>query len=287
LTVNLLSPDQPDAPLGSMDIARLKTADVVFSTLGEADLDDGQFAAAAEVCRQLGKPVLNPPVSVLRTGRDRAAALFGDIPGLVAPEVRRMTPPDLAALPIEAPLLLRPVGDHGGENLALVRDDAEKRAWLAANQGDGVLVMPFLDFRSADGHWRKYRLIFVDRRVWPFHLAICDDWLAHYWRAGMRRSAWKKAEEAEFLADWRAVFGAKAALAAEEIARRLDLDYGGIDCALTRDGTLVLFEANACMLLHLDEPEAAFPYKHRHVPLIRDAFTRMVLQRAGNQRGTV
>jgi hypothetical protein len=44
---------------------------------------------------------------------------------------------------------------------------------------------------------------------------------------------------------------------------------------------VLLFEANACILLHLDEPAAAFPYKHRHVPPIRDAFTRLVKARAG------
>ena len=151
--------------------------------------------------------------------------------------------------------------------------------WRSA-QASELLVSPFHDFRSADGHWRKYRLIFVDRRVYPYHLAIGEDWLVHYWRAEMGRADWKKAEEERFLSDWRGVFGPKAAQAVEEVAHRLDLDYGGMDCALAQDGRVLLFEANACMLLHLDEPAATFPYKHRHVPLIREAFTRMVRERA-------
>jgi len=65
------------------------------------------------------------------------------------------------------------------------------------------------------------------------------------------------------------------------IAQRLDLDYGGIDCALLDDGRVLLFEANACILLHLDEPAAGFPYKHRYVPPIREAFSAMVRKRAG------
>jgi hypothetical protein len=89
------------------------------------------------------------------------------------------------------------------------------------------------------------------------------------------------AEEQRFLEDWRAVFGPLAAQAVEEAAGRLDLDYGGMDCALTATGEVLLFEANAGMLLHLDEPAAAFPYKHRHVPPIRDAFTRLILERSG------
>jgi hypothetical protein len=55
-----------------------------------------------------------------------------------------------------------------------------------------------------------------------------------------------------------------------------------MDCALTEDGRLLLFEANACILLHLDEPAASFPYKHRHVPKIREAFSRLLIERAAS-----
>jgi hypothetical protein len=184
---------------------------------------------------------------------------------------------------IDAPVLVRPAGDHGGENLALLRGEAERDAWLLKRPAahTRLLLTRFHDFRSVDGHWRKYRLIFVDRRVHPYHLAIGDDWLMHYWRAEMNAQPWKKAEEARFMADWRSVFGARAAGAAEAVARRLDLDYAGMDCAVLADGRLLLFEANACMRVHLDEPAEAFPYKHQHVPQIRDAFSAMVRARAG------
>jgi Flp pilus assembly protein TadD len=283
LSVILLSPDQADAPLGAVDSETLRQADVVFSTLADVDHDCGQFAAAAALCASLDKPVVNPPVSILKTGRDSAAELFQDIPGMVTPVVRRATPGALADLSIDNPLLVRPVGDHGGENLVLLRNDADKHAYLAAGPDEQLLLTPFHNFRSPDGHWRKYRLIFIDRRVYPYHLAIGDDWLLHYWRAETLRSDWKKAEEERFLADWQGVFGAQAAQAVEAAAHRLDLDYGGMDCALTRDGRVLLFEANACILLHLDEPAGAFPYKHRHVPRIRDAFTRLVCERAGRR----
>ena len=281
LSVSLLSPDQPDAPLGQVDIEALRQADVVFNTLGDVDHDGGQIAAAGAVCARLGKPVLNPPSAIPRTGRDRAPELFAGVPGLVTPSTRRTSPGNLAALAIAEPLLVRPAGDHGGENLVLMHDDADKRAYLSTSPGERLLLTAFHNFRSDDGLWRKYRLIFVDRQVYPYHLAIADDWLVHYWRADMGRSDGKRAEEARFLADWRGVFGARAAAAVEEVARRLDLDYGGMDCALTPDGRVVLFEANACILVHLDEPTARFAYKHRYVPPIREAFSRLVLSRAG------
>jgi tetratricopeptide (TPR) repeat protein len=285
LTVSLLSPDQPDAPLGSIDIDILAAADVVFSTLADVDHDGGQFDAAAALCAYLGKPVINPPRAIGRTARDHASVLFDGITGMETPAVRRLAPADLAALPITAPVLVRPAGDHGGENLTLLGDVADRDAYLARDPAERLLVSPFHDFRSPDGYWRKYRLIFVDRQVFPYHLAIGEDWLVHYWRADMQRSAWKMAEEQRFLEDWRAVFGPLAAQAVEEAAGRLDLDYGGMDCALLPDGRALLFEANACILVHLDESPVVFPYKHRHVPPIREAFSRLVRRRAGRAAG--
>jgi tetratricopeptide (TPR) repeat protein len=281
LTLTLLSPDQPDAPLGEVSLDALMQADLVFSTLGDIDHDGGQFAAAEDLCRRLGKPVINPPAAIAKTGRDQAATLFAGMDGMITPKVRRITTDALTGLSIAAPQLVRPPGDHGGDNLTLLRDDADKAAYLRAH-GDGPLLLtPFHDYRSTDGHWRKYRLIFIGGEVFPYHLAIGDDWLVHYWRAEMSRAPWKMAEEERFFADWRGVFGARAADAAQEAARRLGLDYAGMDCSLTVDGQLLLFEANACILLHLDEPAAVFGYKHRYTPPIRDAFSRLLLRRAG------
>ena len=280
-SLGMLSPGQADAPLGSVAIEQLRDADVVFNTLGDVDRDGGQHAAASVLCARLGKPVLNPPASVARTGRDNAPALFGDINGLIVPAVRRTTPEALAVAEIVAPTLARPAGDHGGDNLTLLADAADRDAYLAAGAPPELVLTAFHDFRSADGRWRKYRFIFVDRQAFPYHLAIGDHWLVHYWRAEMGRSDAKKAEEERFLADWRAVFGERGAAAVDEIARRLDLDYGGLDCALLDDGQVLFFEANACILVHLDEAPRAFSYKHLYVPPIREAFTRLVMSRAG------
>ena len=284
-SLGMLSPDQGDAPLGAVSFETLRDADLVFSTLGDVDRNGGQLDAARALCARLGKPVLNPPGGIGKTARDNAPALFGGIDGLIVPEVHRTSPEALAATRIDAPLLVRPAGDHGGENLTLLKNAADRDAYLAKGAGGNLVLTRFHDFRSADGHWRKYRFIFVDRQVFPYHLAIGDDWLVHYWRAEMGRYDWKKAEEERFMTDWRCVFGAAGAEAVDAVARRLDLDYGGMDCALTEDGRVLFFEANACILVHLDEPPRAFAYKHRYVPQIREAFTRLVLDRASRAAG--
>jgi hypothetical protein len=229
---------------------------------------------------RLGKPVFNPPDRVARTGRDRAQELFGDIPGLLGPGVRWMMGDDLLDQPSFAyPFLIRPGGTHGGEDLALIQTFSGLAEYLAKVPYDRFLLTDFHDFKGAQDCYRKYRFIFVDRQPFPYHLAIAESWLVHYWRAEMLRADWKKREEEAFLTDWRQVFGFKAATAVEQLAQRMDLDYGGMDCSVLLNGEVLLFEANASMLVHLDGAEAGFPYKHQVIPRIRDAITRMVRNR--------
>jgi len=277
--VSLATLNEATAPFATINGQVINRADVAFNLLSDADRDRTQLIIARSICDKLSKPLLNPPGAILKTSRDQAAELFAGIEGMITPASVRIAAEDLRERPIDAPILVRPPGDHGGDKLALLSNDNDKQAFLAGNSAPQLVLTPFYNFRSADGCWRKYRLIFIDRKVYPYHLAIGDEWLVHYWRAGMTRSDWKREEEARFLADWRSAFGDLAADAVEEAARRLDLDYCGMDCALMPDGRLLLFEANATMLIHLCEPPAAFPYKHQYVPLIREAFTALVLKR--------
>jgi hypothetical protein len=265
---------------------RLPPYDICFNGVGDADLsadflDDVRDLSAALTC-----PVLNPIDRVARTRRDRAPDLLAGIPSLLVPSVRRVSGEDLkrlAAAPgaLSFPLLLRPAGDHGGDGLVRVADAGA----LAREAADAIhpayYLTDFVDYASADGWYRKYRLVYVDRTVFPYHLAISRDWKLHYWRSAeeMSRSDWMRSEEEAFLADWRKVFGA-AADAVEAIGRRMDLDYAGLDCGIMPDGRLVLFEANAQMLVHLTDPVELFPYKHRYLPPLFQAVDAMVLERA-------
>jgi tetratricopeptide (TPR) repeat protein len=280
LTLTLVSPDQPDAPLGRVAYDALTEADLIFNALGEIEKDGGQVESVKTLSARLKKPVLNPPDRIARTGRDRAHELFGDIPGLLVPGVHwMMRDGEIDPSLFTGPLLIRPGGAHGGEDLALIETPSDMAEYLTKVPCERFLVTDFHDFKGAQNCYRKYRFIFVDRQPFPYHLAIAGSWLVHYWRAEMGRTDWKKREEEAFLTDWRRVFGPKAAAAVEQVAQRMDLDYGGMDCSLLPSGEVLLFEANACMLVHLDDEEADFPYKHQAVPRIRDAVTRMVRNR--------
>jgi tetratricopeptide (TPR) repeat protein len=280
MTLTMVSPDQADAPLGSVSYDELTKADLIFNALGEVEKDGGQIEAVKTLSARLGKPILNPPERVARTGRDRAHELFGNIPGLLVPDVHWRMRDELIGLPtFDVPFLIRPGGAHGGEDLALIQTSSDLTEHLAKVPRNRFLQTDFHDFKGAQDCYRKYRFIFVDRQPLPYHLAIAESWLVHYWRAEMERGEWKKREEQAFLTDWRQVFGPKASAAVEQVAQHMDLDYGGMDCSLLPNGDVLLFEANACMLVHLDDTEADFPYKHQAVSRIRDAMTRMVRDR--------
>ena len=100
----------------------------------------------------------------------------------------------------------------------------------------------------------------------------------------MERSAWKRTEEENFLREWRQVFGPEGTAVIEQVGRRMDLDYGGLDCSILPNGEILFFEANACMLVHLDEAKNEFPYKHEFIPKIREAVTQLINKKLANQK---
>jgi tetratricopeptide (TPR) repeat protein len=254
--------------------------DVVFCTIADADRGTADLERAAA----LPFAMLNPADRIARTRRDLLPGLVRGIPGLAVPETRRVARSDLAGeidRTAGRPVLIRPAGSHGGTDLAIIREISELAGFLAPLPDQVFYLTEFYDYRSADGFYRKYRFIFVDRQVFPYHLAIMDDWKVHYWRTDMARQTWMKREEEAFLADWASQFPKGAAEdALDTLAQRLDLDFGGVDCGLMPDGRIVLFEANPAMLVHLDDDPATFAYKHRYVPRIRDAVSAMILARA-------
>ncbi len=108
---------------------------------------------------------------------------------------------------------------------------------------------------SADGLARKYRVMMIDGQLYPLHLAISNHWKIHYFTADMADRPEHRAEDAAFLENMPAVLGPRATAALAEIQSRLGLDYAGIDFGLNASGEILLFEANATMVVHPPEPD--------------------------------
>jgi hypothetical protein len=255
--------------------------DVVFNAIGDQDeteLTADTVAAFLETC---DRPVFNPPERIARTCRHMAPALFAGIDGLIVPKVARITAAEFAEHGLanlaereglEAPLLLRPLGSHGGQGMALVTD-----LKTAAAPTRDSYAAAFRDFRSRDSLYRKYRMIFVDRQPYPYHLAIGSHWLLHYERSGTAEHEDRRAEELRFLEHPETVLGDRAMAAIRAVGQRLDLDYAGCDFALLDTGEVLLFEANATMLAHPEDPAGPLARKNPYIERIFAAFQAMLI----------
>src|SRR5262249_32498102 len=146
------------------------------------------------------------------------------------------------------PVLARLAGTHGGDDFEKLAEPEAVSRFVAARPAADYYVSEYVPYESADSYFRKYRLIFVGGQVLPYHLAIADQWKVHHFRTDMANQAALRAEEEAFLADPTKVFGPAQFQALNRVREVLDLDYGGIDCALDADGNVVVFEANATML---------------------------------------
>jgi hypothetical protein len=246
--------------------------DLVFNALGDADLAETASPLHGAFLQACVKPVLNHPTHVAATRRDKLAGLLAGIPHCVVPPTVLVG--TRADLPVP-PFLLRPAGSHGGVSVQRIDTRAEA-AGHVLDTANTWYATKFIDCRAADGYVRKYRIIFVGGVAYPYHLAISDNWLVHYFSADMPDHDWKLREEQQFLADWQSAIGAQATAAIHDIGKRLRLDYGGIDFSLLPDGTLLVFEANATMLVHPEDADGPLADKNRSFQTIIQAFGQML-----------
>jgi tetratricopeptide (TPR) repeat protein len=263
------------APPGQSEA--LPAFDLVFNAMGDPDMTGAAAAPATRFVAACGKPVLNRPEAVARTSREKIPALLGGVKGLFVPKVWRVSPDDPwpADVAEHLPVLVRPVDSHGGAGLQRVHS-ADHLARIAERRQEPMYVSQFVDFASPDGQHRKYRVIFIDRRPLPYHLAISPDWLVHYATAGMAEQPWKLQEERRFLDDPPHVLGRAGMAAVTAIGARMDLDYAGVDFSILPDGRILVFEANPVMLVHPEAEPGIFAFKNRHVTKIFDAFEALL-----------
>jgi len=266
--------------------AELPAYDVVFNIIGDPDAAGETEAPVAAFLSNCPRAAINDPVKVAGTRRDRLSDLLAGVEDLHTPRAARIDAETLAdqglaasiaASGLSYPLLVRPIGSHGGVGLILARGPLDL---AEASLRAGVYVTEYVDFRGADGLYRKYRMIFVDGQAFPYHLAVAEDWLVHYGTAGMEDDKARQLEERFFLGDPASALGARALAAITEVGVRLGLDYAGVDFSVLPDGRAVVFEANATMLVHPEEADGEFAYKNPAAARIFAAFQTMIAERS-------
>jgi len=257
---------------------------VVFNAIGDADLAAPALAAAQSLVALSQAPVINPPAAVLATGRADHARL-GRLPGVVVPLTVTLPrdllcslegPAAVARHGFRFPLLVRTPGFHTGRHFLRVESAGALAGAVAQLPGREIAVIQFLDARGAGGKVRKYRAMMIAGELYPLHLAISSHWKIHYFTAEMAERADHRAEDAEFLENMPGVLGARAMEALAHIQTTLGLDYAGIDFGLSPSGDVLLFEANATMVVNPPEPDERWAYRRPAVERILAAVRRML-----------
>jgi len=274
--------------LEGQPLPALPRHDLAMVGIGESDANRPLLDQLRKDLEGHPVPVLLDPLRIQALGRDRLWRLLEGIPGLLVPPTLRTSVEDLRAL-VEGrktledllpggvfPLLLRPMDSHGGKGLTRIADLPALAEHLPKVPGEACFLTRFIDYRSADGLYRKLRIALIEGKAYGGHMAIAEHWMLHYLNAGMDRDPAKREDEARHFATFDAEFAARHAGALEGLRARAGLDYFAIDCAETREGELLIFEADTAMIVHDMDPPALYPYKGPQMQKVFKAFRDML-----------
>jgi len=233
----------------------------LLNHVAEPDACSESLKIVEQIVAKADRPCFNHPAAIAGTTRETVSRVLAGISGLKVPRtirVREHAPEEIrdavARAGLSYPVLLRIAGTHLGMSLIRV-DTPEKLDAVRRLNRDGrssLYVTEFCEFGSADGLYRKYRIAVVGDEIFLRHLYIADSWLVHR----ERQIADPEEEGRAFLASFDAVWSARLRPLFQEIARRLGLDFFGVDCNIDSSGQVLLFEANSCMkILGYSGPE--------------------------------
>lgn len=271
---------------------KLPDHDVAIVIASDSDECREALALIEQAARHWPRPLLNRPDRIGNLDRDKLYRLLSGIEGLDIPATIHATRAQLSdlaagrvgcgdvAAELKFPMIARPRGSHAGVGLAKLEDIAALTHYLTEREEQDFFVARFVDYVSADGLYRKYRLTIVDGKAYACHMAIADRWDIWYLNAYMAFSEEKRAEEAKFMRDFEHAFAARHKSALDEMAKRVGLDYFIVDCAESPSGQLLVFEADNTAVVHnMDSPDV-FPYKPPQMRKIFSAFTEMLRRHA-------
>ena len=278
--------------------ADLPAHDVAFLAIGESSANVAVLSTLAPVLAAWPKPVVNAaPDRIAGLTRDGVVAMFEGSAHVLAPATRRLERRHVAAIAegsaaladhlpgVAFPIIIRPIDSHAGNALEKIDDAQGLGVYLAANEPPEFYITAFVDYSGPDGLFRKQRLAFFGGAPYVSHMAVSSHWMVHYLSAEMAERAERRAEEAVFMAEFDETFAVRHAAAFAEMHAAFGLDYFAIDCAETKDGRLLLFEADVAMIIHAMDSEELYPYKKPAMRKLFTAFQGMLARAAEGASG--
>lgn len=248
--------DREDIVLGGVKAETPQFSKPDFAIVRICDPDSNQkgLELARQIIEQNKIPALNPPEKILATRRDLFYQRFADFDEkIIVPKTLRIAPRYCREVEgllekgeVRLPCIFRPAGGHNSRGVALLSEprDANELERFAFD-GRDYYISELHDCRDNDGLYRKFRVVYVDGKMYPRHFFVSDSWCVD----GKSKFTEQKYldEEKYFVENFEAYLGEEAVSKLGRFCAAMELDYFGLDANLRPDGTLVVFEANACM----------------------------------------
>jgi len=266
--------------------------DLLFVAVGESDQNTLLLQELAQQLRDCPIPLINRPECIMQTTREAAATVLQAVAGIDMPMSVRLSRLELGQLDQMGqpgklarysylpeqnfPVIVRPVASHGGHGLVRLDQPEDITLYLSEQQEELFYISRFVDYASADGQFRKYRIVLIEGHPFVCHLAISTHWLVHYLNADMIGNAGKCAEEADCMANFDQDFSRRHEQAFAAMYAQMGLEYLIIDCAESHDGQLLVFEVDTSAIVHAMDPVSLFPYKRPQMHKIFRAFQHML-----------
>lgn len=270
---------------GDEDLHHLPEHDVIVVGIAYSSANAPLLQALAEAAPHWRQPIVNHPRHVLKTSREGVAEALKGVHDIIAPSVisiERSHSACLGKIIHEVggfPIIVRPLDTHAGSELEKIDSEEDLAAYVNRSHADNFYITKFYDYRGNDGLFRKYRIALIDGIPYICHMALRDHWMIHYLNAGMLDNPDKREAEAQAMAHFYSDFASRHRRAFDEIYQRIGLDYLTIDCSETKDGKLIVFEADTGMIVHdMDSPDM-FPYKKPHMQRVFSAFQKLARSR--------
>jgi len=241
------------------------------------------------------RPLFNQPSWIPFCERELAYQTLKEVPGLIVLRQVKMTRQDLIVLAKNSlnqllpnperekeysaecfPFTLRPSESHAGLGFEKINNIKELENYLNQHREDEFYRSPYIDTQGHDGLYRKFRLSLIQGKPFVSHLAVSEHWVVHYKSAQMEFNELKKNEEKIFMENFEDHIAKPFEQIFKNIHRLIPLDYLVLDCALSHEGQLIVFEIDNSAWVHNTDPEELFPYKKAIMQKTFDAFYKML-----------
>lgn len=248
--------------------------DVIYNSITDPDRCKQALHNALILCEAFPNvAVINHPKAVLDTTRDNNYQRFHQNRHIIYPKnvklkgvtgnCHKLISQALSKHNFTFPVIVRLSGYQGGKNMYLIdaidsHDFADFDAVVAQGAKDIYLIeyvdVSFTDKRLPDTKlYPKFRAFLAGGNLYPAHLFIAqDDFNVHRRNSDplMQRYQWLLDMEKVYCSNPKEIIPKKLWSALENMLRKMDLDYVGVDFAIAnREGQpgVVIFEANAAM----------------------------------------